>query len=637
MRTIALINMPFSSIYRPSIGLGLLKSAVVRDGHQAKIHNFNLLFADMVGVDAYSELANIPSSLIGEWIFARALNGASDSDERFFRGFPPGSAERMRDGILKMRDAVEPFLERCLAADDWGRYDIVGFTSVFEQTMASLALAKRVKSIAPRALIALGGANAEGPMGLALLKAYPVIDVVCSGEGDIAFPAFVEALEAGVDRAIPGILRQGVDTVASAAASVQDMDLLPEPDYSDFFEQFVATSFGAQEIANTNVPFESSRGCWWGEKSHCKFCGLNGQSMAFRSKSADRALSELLSLRTRYQDYTEKFYAVDNILDYKYFKSLIPEIRDRNLHLDLFYETKSNLSLDQVKLLRSANITKIQPGIESLSTAVLRLMGKGVSALQNVQLLKFCKQLGIQPLWNVLYGFPGEDPTEYDRLAQMMPALGHLDPPANWFQIRLDRFSPYFKRSAQHGIVNVRPFRQYDIIHERVSPELRSDMAYYFDFNYADERNPHNYVGAFGTALQRWIAQSGQQYLFYEVVDETLYIFDHRDSFTRGLIALRGLDRAIYEKLDRVCGFANLAKSLAGEGHQVEDGYLRARLARLEARGLLIAESDLFLGVALPLGDYDPPEHIDLAFRGAVAKATAYEGASAREKLAATA
>ena len=42
--------------------------------------------------------------------------------------------------------------------------------------------------------------------------------------------------------------------------------------------------------------FETSRGCWWGAKSHCTFCGLNGETMAFRSKSPRRALDELEQL-----------------------------------------------------------------------------------------------------------------------------------------------------------------------------------------------------------------------------------------------------------------------------------------------------------------------------------------------------
>src|SRR5512144_1002972 len=106
----------------------------------------------------------------------------------------------------------------------------------------------------------------------------------------------------------------------------------------------------------------------------------------------------------------------------------------------LFYEVKSNLRKEQVKQLRDAGITEIQPGIESFSDAVLKLMRKGVSALQNIQLLKWCKEFGVQPRWNVLWGFPGEAGEEYERMAAMIPLLAHLPPPVSASGLRLDRF-----------------------------------------------------------------------------------------------------------------------------------------------------------------------------------------------------
>jgi magnesium-protoporphyrin IX monomethyl ester (oxidative) cyclase len=57
---------------------------------------------------------------------------------------------------------------------------------------------------------------------------------------------------------------------------------------------------------------ETSRGCWWGAKQHCTFCGLNGGAMAFRSKSAERVVEEIRYLRDRYG--VESLSVVDNIL-----------------------------------------------------------------------------------------------------------------------------------------------------------------------------------------------------------------------------------------------------------------------------------------------------------------------------------
>ena len=76
---------------------------------------------------------------------------------------------------------------------------------------------------------------------------------------------------------------------------------------------------------------------------------------------------------------------------------------------------KANLTREQVRLLADAGVRHIQPGIESLSDHVLALMKKGVTGLRNVQLLKWCKEYGIEVDWNILYGFPGETREDYRR------------------------------------------------------------------------------------------------------------------------------------------------------------------------------------------------------------------------------
>jgi radical SAM superfamily enzyme YgiQ (UPF0313 family) len=46
----------------------------------------------------------------------------------------------------------------------------------------------------------------------------------------------------------------------------------------------------------TTLLFETSRGCWWGEHSHCTFCGLNGSTMLYRSMAPENTLALFDSL-----------------------------------------------------------------------------------------------------------------------------------------------------------------------------------------------------------------------------------------------------------------------------------------------------------------------------------------------------
>src|SRR5437870_11072600 len=89
---------------------------------------------------------------------------------------------------LKLQGAPQ-YLTRMLTEIDWGQYKIVGFTSTFDQNVASLTMAKLIKDLYPSIAIVFGGANYDGEMGLEHLRAWPWIDFVVVGEGEVPFPA----------------------------------------------------------------------------------------------------------------------------------------------------------------------------------------------------------------------------------------------------------------------------------------------------------------------------------------------------------------------------------------------------------------------------------------------------------------
>ena len=114
-------------------------------------------------------------------------------------------------------------------------------------------------------------------------------------------------------------------------------------------------------------------------------------------------------------------------------------------------------------------------------------MDKGVSGLQNVRSLKWCAEIGLTADWSFLCGFPGEEPAEYARLADLVPSLAHLPPPIGPYQIRVDRFSPYFVAPEAHGLVERARERR---LRPRLPLRARGPgrLAYYFDYDYADGR-----------------------------------------------------------------------------------------------------------------------------------------------------
>ena len=510
--------MPFMDAHHPSIQLGLLKSLAVAHGFPARTLHANLSFAARIGVDDYQLLAQHRGCMVGEWLFSLEAFGAAapDPGSRLLGelagdlSYLAVSPERLREKLTRIREADIPaYLDTLMDAFPWGETAVVGFSSTFQQNTASFALARRLKQRYPHIFTLFGGANFDGDMGPELVRTVDCIDAAVIGEADEAFPRLLTALAAGANlAAVPGLARRvdGQVTVTPPLPPARRLDDLPVPDYQEYF----AAAEDAGILSRTGqrkvwLPIETARGCWWGAKHHCTFCGLNAATMRFRSKSPRRVLDELGEQARRYRSF--HFEAVNNVLDMTYLKNLFPVLAATETDYKFFYEVKANLSREQLRLMARAGVTYIQPGIESLSSHVLRLMRKGVRAAQNVNLLRWCRYYGIRVSWNLLCGFPGETEQDYAEQAAAMPHLLHLPPPSAAGRIWLERFSPLFTGHGTSPLTDRTPERSYRYVYpENVDLDR---VAYFFDYR-ADGALPDSAYapvqGAAATWSEAWAA-----------------------------------------------------------------------------------------------------------------------------------
>jgi radical SAM superfamily enzyme YgiQ (UPF0313 family) len=157
----------------------------------------------------------------------------------------------------------------------------------FSQNHASLLLAHLIKPRSPKTPIVFGGNNCEGPMGLALHRLFPWVDVVVRGPGEKALVSIARALR--TNRPIQtsvSVLARGFSNEALPDGSHLpeiDLDQLPIPDSDEYFQQIEGAEFYDEVIQGKDPPFEAGRGCWWGAKHHCTFCGLNEDEGKFLS------------------------------------------------------------------------------------------------------------------------------------------------------------------------------------------------------------------------------------------------------------------------------------------------------------------------------------------------------------------
>ena len=595
-----LVSMPFQQVDRPSIQLGLLKAIANAHGFPVRTLHANLDFAVRIGLDYYRLLAEHRGRQIGDWLFSVEAFGpdAPDPDGALLAEFGAelsylDDAGRQRLLATRKQD-VPAFLDGLMA--EFAGVGVVAFSSTFQQNTASFALARRLKQRYPTILTVFGGANFDGEMGLELLRHIDAIDLAVIGEGDIAFPGLLGALATGADGSgVPGVARRSAGKVVATppAAPPNQLDDLPPPDYGEYFERAARLGVPTEDIA---IPFESARGCWWGAKHHCTFCGLNGTTMRFRAKSPQRVLDELDEQSRRY--HTFRFDAVDNILDPGYLRTLLPAITDGARDYEIFYEVKANLTRAQLRALAAAGVTRLQPGIESLSSPVLSLMDKGVRAAQNVNLLRWARYYGIAVGWNIIWGFPGETAADYTTQAAAVPHLVHLPPPAGANRVWLERFSPLFTDRARFPTLRRAPEASYRHVYPSTVDLDR--VAYFFDYELDDVPDEGAY-SALRAEVARWSeiwqADRPPPELVYRTTPGLLRIYDGRPG-RQGTYTFHDTLAAIYLAcVDRPRTAMAVRRELELE---VSVAAVQGAFRRFGERGLMFLDQELAIALALP-------------------------------------
>lgn len=634
---IVLVNMPMSDVERPSIALGLLKAVLTRHGIAAKVLYGNLRFLDYCGPNAYRLLGRTrPEEALVDWLFGPIafpqhappiedyLDALCQRNPIFRQVQRRPLAEHLVELRQRAREFVDWFAETVLRLEP----RIVGCTSMFQQHVASLALLRRIRELDPRIVTMIGGANCESIMGKTTHDNFHWVDYVASGEADSYIAELCRAILRDGRALAAADLPEGVfgpvhrregyprapygDGVPRAITA--SMAGMPTPDYDDYYEELAGSLYAHHIIPGT--PIETARGCWWGAKHHCTFCGLNGHGMAYRSKPMENVLTDLDALHARYR--TTRFEAVDNIIEMDYFTSLLPALAESGRDYSIFFETKSNLKKSQIELMSRAGVRWIQPGIESLHSAVLKLIRKGVTGIRNVQLLKWCRQYGIQVGWNMIAGFPGEQDAWYAEIAPWLPLIAHLQSCA-LITLRYDRFSPYFNDPSAYGL-ELEPIGFYRFAYP-LPPEALKDQVYFFEDRAAPL--PAYLVGkipgrpgltAVREIVNRWQTRwknEGHEKPRLEARrhEDHLEITDTRECALMPNQRMDGLPALVLDACDGIATPPQIAKACAAAGHPASAAQIDAAVRDLIERRLVLDLDGGLLSLVLsePVTPFDPP------------------------------
>jgi magnesium-protoporphyrin IX monomethyl ester (oxidative) cyclase len=562
----------------------------------------------MFTLDVYNEIANSINAMnagVGDWIFRQAaFPELVDNLQAYFRRYFPrndAQTQRTRQLIANARTGLDSHIEQVIDTYRLDEYDVVGFTSMFSQNVPALAVARHLKERNPDIITVIGGANCEAPMGQELVINSPHLDYVFSGPALISMRQFVERLLHGERSRVCEIM--GVFDRESALANrgktiigeELDIDEIIELDYAPFIDMVQSRYPGGQ--MPVVLPFETSRGCWWGERAHCTFCGLNGMSMAYRSMDPDKAY-DLINSLFRFAPHATRLECVDNIMPKSYVAGVFSRLQTPP-SMEIFYEVKADLTEAELRTLAGARVRVLQPGIEAFSTATLKLMRKGTTSFNNITFLMHCARYDIFPVWNLLIGFPGEPTSVFDKYLRDLPKMVHLPPPHGVYPLRFDRFSPYFKDAARYGL-QLQPLPFYEMSYP-FDREALANMAYYFgDVNFKADylKGVVQYVGRLQQIIDRWSAQwqsGARPALTMSLADGRARVHDSRSGVPR----IHDLSDAAADVLG-VIGRRRTRGEIANALSHRAEGDVLEGLRELEQRDLVFEESGMFMNLVMP-------------------------------------
>lgn len=607
---ILFVSMPWATTTRPSIALGILDRICAEAGVSSASIFPNLDLVARMGLAAAAPMSDERALYgLGEHLFAVDIFGADalDSDaflELICRLTLPKPFDD-RDYVARLRDEVIPaFLDDTAARILATNPAVVGFTATFNQVMASLAVATRIKKIRPDIVVIAGGACFDGEMGQECHRALPnAVDHVFMGEAEESFRTFLALRAEGKPTsAIPGVTWYGDGAVhILPGKALEDMNLSPMPNYFPYFDEVDRVSAGSGvQFDIEALPFEGSRGCWWGQKNHCVFCGINRDLLKFREKAPERVVEEILMLAHLHG--VSKLTATDWIISRKSRVKIFEMMRDQDLDLELFYETRSDLDKWEVALMKDAGALRVQPGIESFSTPVLKLMRKGTTGLRQVRFLKWSREYGVKLSYNILCGFPGDETQWYLDMIEMIRKIPHLQPPSgNANFIELHRFSPLFDFRKEFGIdtYELRVDYRFNFPDGMVDPYK---IGYFFEYECSRISDTSLYMDQLRTAVAPWVESWEARALprcEYVIGPGFVQITDSRSGQSQ-TITLRGLAQDLFLLLDDIGTRHGLADALRGKyPQQVADGTIDAVIDDLLDKQILLAEDQLLL--ALPI------------------------------------
>lgn len=586
-----LISMPFATLDAPSIQLGALSGYLKNKGIPVDVHHAYVRCAEILDPELYRVISY------------------SMRDEIFYPHFLyPENFERYRymitsyfNNFVKYRPIsletvlgrLNSFNEELLVRLDFSKYSLIGFSVTYDQLKSSILLSRRIKQRYPDIPIVFGGAYCNGDLGISLLKTFPEIDFIVSGEGEETLTALFKNLAKKKFAAIKGLGWRDKGSVKfNGFPEKLPLDSLPMPEYEDYFHELENCSPGFKNAVRYQffIPIEGSRGCWWNK---CTFCNLNSQYHDYREKSVARVIEEVKKQVNKYQCHSISF--VDNIQRIKNFDKLMSGLKELHQDLNIFLQTRAgHLKKTDYALMRDAGVTKVQIGIEAFGSSYLKKMNKGVTTIENLAAIKYCQEFGILVIYNLITNYPNEDQDDLQEASENIKFLKSYIPPWAIIPLGIYHGSPVYRNPKDFNIKEIKiPDHNLWRFPQKIWETL---ISFYYDYTCINDVKDRRL--SWQEILRTW-QHTGRDrihrpLLYYQDTGDFLTITDQlsENNFKK---ILKGVERELYLFCDSVQTRAAILKKFT----EFSPDHLESILKKWIANRWMFREEDNFLSLAV--------------------------------------
>jgi anaerobic magnesium-protoporphyrin IX monomethyl ester cyclase len=309
------------------------------------------------------------------------------------------------------------------------------------------------------------------------LEAYPEIDVIVRGEGEITFTDLVNKVEGGSSFSkIKGIsFRQnGAISHNPSRPLIKDLDDLPYPGYhfvKDFVHMYHFSAMSGRKMPY--VLIEGSRGC----PHRCTFCsqwcfweGL------WRKKSPKRVADEI---EYCFHNYGSRFIWLtdDNFGVGKRASELANEIIQKGISEDLMWFTQARCDdiikyQDTLPKLRKSGLRWVLLGVENSKQSTLESFRKNITPEDAKKAVKLLKKNDV--FAHAMF-IIGERKDTAESIAKSREFITELDPDFVIFAI-LTPFpgTELFEEAKKNGWIEDSNWSNYDMVHAIMPTETLS-------------------------------------------------------------------------------------------------------------------------------------------------------------------